>query len=108
MTARNTSKNVYGVEPVSGRLPCPRCQAPTLIATLNHFGARCEPCYEAYCLEPQPSPDAGDKRSGGPKAGAYALKAREEAGERLSQAQRDMWRAVIGRGAPVSDDEPQP
>lgn len=34
-------------------------------------------------------------RQGGPKAWAYRLKAREERGDRLTQAQRTMWRSAL-------------
>jgi hypothetical protein len=35
------------------------------------------------------------------KAWAWRLKAREESGEKLSKAQRDMWRAALGVEAPA-------
>lgn len=40
---------------VAQRKPCMRCGDPTLVATLNHYGARCFTCYEAYCREPLPA-----------------------------------------------------
>ena len=39
-------------------------------------------------------------RNTGNKDWAYALKRREETGDRLTQAQRMMWRAAIGEGEP--------
>jgi len=80
------------------RTPCLWCKSLTLVETLNQYGARCFNCYEAYCREPQPAPSVmADKRHGDPKAWAEALKQREEAGERLTLAQRDMWRAALGK-----------
>lgn len=78
-------------------LPCHRCQTLTQRATLAQYGARCYRCYEAYCQEPQPSPRfMGDKKLGD-KDWAVALKAREESGERLTLAQKIMWREALGR-----------
>jgi hypothetical protein len=78
-------------------LPCLWCKTPTQRATLAHYGARCWRCYEAYCGEVQPRPDfMGDRRVDGPLAWARALKAREEAGERLSLVQQTMWRDALG------------
>ena len=31
--------------------PCTFCGTPTPFATLAMFGARCAPCYRAYCAE---------------------------------------------------------
>lgn len=77
------------------RMPCNRCGTPTLRSTLNHYGARCFECYRSWCNEPQTRPYVGDKATDGPKAWAHALKAREEAGERLSLGQRTMWRDAL-------------
>lgn len=82
-------------------LPCRWCDTPTAHSTLSTYGARCYPCYLAYCREAQPSPDVGDKRNRGSRDWARALKHREESGERLSPAQRDMWREAIGRSTTV-------
>lgn len=84
----------HGRPPLADRMPCSWCRAPTLVATLNQYGARCFECYEAYCQAPQPSPNVGDKRTGDPRAWAHALRAREERGDRLTLAQRDMRRAA--------------
>lgn len=81
--------------PAELRLPCRWCHTPTLRTMLAQYGARCLQCYEAYCREPQRSPNVGNKRDHGPKAWAHALRAREAAGERLSVAQRDMWCAAL-------------
>lgn len=79
------------------RQPCRWCDAPTSIATLNQYGARCFGCYESYCRNvPEATPYMADKRKGEPKAWAHSLKAREESGERLSPTQRQMWRAAFG------------
>lgn len=89
-------------------LPCsnPNCGTATPRATLAQYGARCFPCYEAYRREPQPRIYVGDKRED-PKSWAYALKAREEAGERLSPPQRDMWRQAL-RWLKVESDKRGP
>jgi len=78
-----------------GRLPCRWCRMPTLRVTLAQYGARCYPCFEAYCSEPQPAALLADKRLG-LKAWAWALKAREEHDPKsLTAAARDMWRAAL-------------
>lgn len=79
-----------------GPLPCRLCGMLTQRAMLAQYGARCLNCYELWRGESQPSPYVGDKRVDGPKAWAHALKAREQAGERLSIAQRTMWREALG------------
>ena len=76
------------------RLPCRFCGSPTLREVLAHYGARCLECYEAYVREPQPAPRVGDKTIG-PRAWASALKARDEAGERLTPSQREMYRDAL-------------
>lgn len=40
-----------------GSATCLICRAPTPTKTLSDFGARCFPCYQAYCREPQSKPD---------------------------------------------------
>ena len=80
-------------------LPCAFCGTPAKHKVLATLGARCSPCFRAYCEAPPQASNVGDKRTGGPRAWAYALKAREEAGERLSGVQRRMWRAAIGECA---------
>ena len=45
------SRDSYAI-PRGGPLqPCTRCGVATPTATLNHLGARCEKCYEAYCAD---------------------------------------------------------
>lgn len=89
----------------TNRLPCMWCKAPTLREVLAQYGARCRTCYEGYLRERQPSPDIGDKRTGGPKAWAHALRRREEAGEKLTQAQRDAWRGALQAPAVATTTE---
>ena len=43
-------KLLTGDKPID-RLPCRWCGAPTLISMLTQYGARCLPCFEAYCAE---------------------------------------------------------
>lgn len=78
-------------------MPCRWCQTLTQRATLAQYGGRCYRCHDGYCQEPQPSPAfMGDKKVGD-KDWANALKAREEAGEALTLAQKIMWREALGR-----------
>jgi hypothetical protein len=79
---------------------CGFCGKLTPGPQLAAYGARCARCYAAYCESPPQAPDwMADKRTDGPKAWAQVLKAREQRGERLSPAQRDMWRWSLGPGA---------
>ena len=93
-----------GVEfTTEGRLPCRWCQKQTLVSTLAEYGARCFACYEAYCRDVPRAPQTGDKRRG-PRAWAYALRDREQAGERLTIAQRAAYRdALASRGMAEGD-----
>lgn len=80
--------------------PCQWCRAIVLVETLNTFGARCKPCYDAYLREPQPATNfMADKRLGDPKEWAQSLRRREQSGERLTLAQRAMWRTALGVAA---------
>lgn len=40
----------------SDDMPCTRCGEPTPRSVLNHLGARCSRCYEAYLREPMTTP----------------------------------------------------
>jgi hypothetical protein len=92
--------------PPHGRVPavisndagcvCMWCRAPTAWEVLSRNGARCNRCYEAYQTEPRTFPDVGDSKTD-PRGWAKALKARDEAGDRLTDAQRDMYRAALRR-----------
>lgn len=85
------------------RLPCRWCQKQTLVSTLAEYGARCFACYEAYCRDVPPVPQMGDKRRG-PRAWAYALRARDQRCDPLTLAQRNAWRRALERTEDVSDD----
>jgi hypothetical protein len=37
------------VTPSGGMLPCMVCRMPTAHITLRDYGARCFPCFQAYC-----------------------------------------------------------
>jgi hypothetical protein len=39
------------------RFNCGFCGRPTTRAAMSAYGARCFPCFEAYCNAPQPSAD---------------------------------------------------
>lgn len=83
---------------VGAPMPCTFCNDMTAHETLLTLGARCVGCYRAYCEQQSSHPDVGDKRDsygGGPKAWAYRLREREQQGDRLSGAQRAMWREAI-------------
>lgn len=75
-------------------LPCGACGKLTQRVSLSQHGARCLGCFEAYCRETKPFP-AYDKRTGGARAWAHALKAQEESGDRLTPAQKAMWRSAL-------------
>ena len=91
---------------------CAWCHRQTFKTTLGQYGARCQACYDAYCndgKEPIDGLTRADKAailtrmrtlftspSRDLKAWAKALKAREEAGERLSSTHRSMRRAALG------------
>lgn len=86
-------------------LPCSWCGDATSVATLTTLGSRCDRCFAAYGRAPQSTPHLPSKeqRLANPKAWALALREREQAGERLTLAQRTAWRAAIAR-----HDEPAP
>lgn len=80
-------------------LPCAWCRRLTLRTMLAQYGARCLQCYDAYITASNPQPEwmrpiPANVRMVAPKAWAGVLQKREESGERLSKAQRDMWREV--------------
>lgn len=39
-------------DPKNDLLPCLRCATPTKRGTLSDLGARCFPCFQAYCRTP--------------------------------------------------------
>lgn len=88
-------------DPGDRLLPCAFCGNATKHKVLATLGARCAKCFRRYCESAPPAPDSGDKRIG-PKSWAYRLKAREQAGERLSPVQRRFWREALRHEAEVS------
>jgi hypothetical protein len=81
-------------------LPCAVCRTQTQAATLSQYGARCFSCWETYRTGPLPkTPDVGDKKNSGPRDWIRALRRRDEAGERLTPAQRGAWREASHHGA---------
>lgn len=46
---KRTAEKMAGDE---RRMACMTCGESTTIETLSSFGARCFPCYQAYCREP--------------------------------------------------------
>lgn len=73
---------------------CRGCRTLTAKRELADHGGECAPCYRGYTQGQQTTTDIGDKRVDA-RDWAKALKRREEAGERLTAAQRDMWRAAL-------------
>ena len=82
-----------GKQPLPPPMPCNRCSTVTAHAILAQHGAMCLSCFHRYCCERHPAPMA-DKRVEGLRGWAHALKTLEESGERLTGAQKAMWRAV--------------
>lgn len=83
------------------RRPCRVCRVATLIPTLTQYGALCAGCFSAYCAS---APTASEVRGGQLKAPiggnmnrqwAVRLKVREQSGERLTDAQKAMWREAL-------------
>lgn len=95
------------VEDTDPLMACAWCQTLTKRSTLNTFGARCHACYQAYCRAPQPSPllPAKGEKDLDPKAWAKALRTREERGERLTAAQRQMWREALKHQPALAEEE---
>lgn len=73
---------------------CLFCNTPTDWQTLSDHGARCFSCYQAYKRAVPKLPYVGEKTSD-PRGWAYALKRREESGEKLTQFQKQSWREVV-------------
>lgn len=79
------------------RLTCGWCGRDTQRETLATYGARCRPCFDAYCAEKPPrveQPPAGVVPPG-PRAWAYRLQWRHQQGERLTPAQVSMYRECL-------------
>jgi hypothetical protein len=87
--------------PEDVQMPCQRCGTSCTRKTLSIYGGRCFGCFTAYCQEPQPSPNVGDKRVS-VRDWARALQARKDAGERLTPAQLGALRTMQRKGG-ISD-----
>lgn len=48
---RKTVEKLADSGETAPRMACKWCQEPTLVPTLNQYGARCFSCYEAYCRQ---------------------------------------------------------
>lgn len=99
---------------LSAHLACSFCGAMTDRVELATYGARCYRCYSAYLREgstgqnarPMLVPErremlqrlrvtcAGQRKPAG-KDWAWALRKREQAGEKLGQYARDAWRYAL-------------
>lgn len=76
-------------------LSCRLCRASADYATVSSLGGMCLRCYDAYRSEAPAIRTPAADSSTDKRAWARALKAREEAGERLSPVQREMWRTAL-------------
>lgn len=74
--------------------PCRGCGGSTRAATLSHYGGRCISCHESFTQVPVPAPQMA-KNYEGPKAWAWRIRAREMALDRLTPAQKTMWREAL-------------
>lgn len=94
----------------AGNMPCTFCRATTSVQDLNTYGARCFDCYTRYCCQDRHYPTvsvvqrremadaikaavAGGLRPG-PREYMRAMKARQEAGERLTAGRRGFLEAA--------------
>lgn len=87
--------------------PCSRCQTATRRETLSLLGARCPSCYRAYCAEIPERPRVTYARDDWARSWAWNLKARHEAGERLTPAQVAAYTAALRtRDHHATQDQP--
>lgn len=98
--SRVTGSDEETYQALGESMPCMFCGTVTKHEILCLL-SRCARCYANYRAQSQPSPDIGDKGNRGYRDWAYALQRRELAGDRLTQTQRQMWRALI---KPASDE----
>lgn len=105
MTTYRTRAAERGDEALPGsELPCSACSTPTPRETLGSFGARCYPCYAAYCRDvPHWSPErkAIQREAGtGPLAWARCIVLRVERNvDPPSAAALSMAREALARNA---------
>ena len=92
----------HGAAPGNGRyLACITCANPTDTKTLMEFGARCFPCYQAYCRQPTHSDIPSGPVTGTPAQRIVKHLEAIEAVRRLTGSQKDMLaacRKVSGQG----------
>ena len=126
-TVRSRRDKHMADDHLASHLACRVCQTMTDRETLGNLGAQCSTCYEAYCsetvpgwlLKRKPLSDADRKQlgqriragmarmlkdNGNPKAWAYRLTDREEAGEKLRPALAEAWRVALRHDAQVGDE----
>lgn len=119
MSVSSVRRKMAEQQAVDPELPCRACSMLAPRATLSNHGGLCGSCCAAYRRAPRPAPRiAAAALPEGmapkhPKAWAYRLKARDEAGEQLSPLQRELYvdalrqaNAVLDAaraGAPVSE-----
>lgn len=107
---RDVRQAMVGNHEPEGAFPCLFCTTPTNRDTLSTLGARCFPCYVAYCKEgfsdigPLSIADKRDimqslrsfgRSANSPRNWARKLKERHEAGECLTPAQINAYRDCL-------------
>jgi hypothetical protein len=85
----------FAPEPQKVEQGCRFCGSPAPFETLVMFGARCSRCYGNYVHESIRAPKVPLDAKAHSKAWAHNLKARLDAGERLSSVQRQMMADVL-------------
>lgn len=86
---------------------CSKCQTPTRRETLSLLGAQCPTCYRAYCTEIPARPPMAYARDDRRRSWAWNLKARHDAGERLTPAQVAAYTAALRtRDHHATQDQP--
>lgn len=84
--------------------PCRYCGTPTARDTLTTFGARCGPCYRAYRESIPEGPPIAYRRDDRARSWAWNLKARHDAGERLTPAQITAYTVALRTRHETADE----
>ena len=91
---RDTPEIFEADNPAERPGPCRQCSASATFKTRCDFGGLCAGCFRSYCDQPV-TPAPYNQTTAGPRAWAYALKAREADGDRLSPVQKSAWRDAL-------------
>lgn len=88
-------------ESIENRRSCLICSKSTLTTTLSNYGGRCFECFGHYC-QAAPSAESPSARiphnptgTAMDKSWARRMQVREQFGERLTKAQKAMWREAL-------------